>query len=438
MRILDTIFHLTQNRTSVRTEVVAGISTFLTMSYILFINPSILSEAGMDPGAVFVATCLAAAFGSLLMGLIANYPIALAPGMALNTYFTYGVVLGAGHSWQVALGAVFIAGVIFLILSILPIREHIVNSIPTCLKVAIVAGIGLFLCFIGFKSAGIITHNAATLVTVGDMHQPTVLLAVIGFFLIIALESLGLLGSIIISILTVTILSILLGYSQWNGIFSMPPSIAPTFLQMDLRGAWDPALAAIIFAFLFVDLFDNTGTLIGVAYRAGFMDINGKLPRISRVLVSDSGAAFMSAVFGTSTTTSYLESTVGVKAGGRTGLMAVTVAALFLLALFLAPLATSIPACATAPALIYVACLMIRALTDINWDDITEYAPAFITAISMPLTFSIAEGIAFGFISYTVIKILSGRFRELNLTVIILTMAFILKYIFITNPAVSG
>lgn len=431
MSVLETFFHLKQNHTSVRTEMLAGLSTFLTMSYILFINPSLLSQAGMDHGAVFVATCLAAAFGSALMGLLANYPIALAPGMALNTYFTYGVVLGAGHSWQVALGAVFIAGVIFLILSILPIRELIVNSIPTSLKVAIVCGIGLFLCVIGFKSAGIITHSPATLVTLGDVHQPTVLLAVLGFLLIIALESLGLLGSIIISILTVTVLSILLGYSQFNGIFSMPPSIMPTLFQMDVRGAWDPGLAAIIFAFLFVDLFDNTGTLIGVAHRAGFIDKNGKLPRINRVLASDSGAALASAVFGTSTTTSYLESTVGVKAGGRTGLMAVTVAALFLLALFLAPLATSIPAYATAPALVYVACLMARAFTEIDWDDVTEYAPAFITAISMPLTFSIAEGISFGFISYTLIKLISGRFRDLNATMIILTVAFILKYVFI-------
>ena len=431
--MLEKIFHLKQNHTSVRTEVLAGVSTFLTMSYILFINPALLAQAGMDHGAVFVATCLAAAFGSLLMGLVANYPIALAPGMALNTYFTYGVVLGAGHSWQVALGTVFIAGVIFLILSILPVRELIVNSIPTSLKVAIVAGIGLFLCIIGFKSAGIITHSDATLVAIGKMHDPTVLLAVLGFFLIIGLEALGLLGSIIISILIVTLISITFGYSQFHGVFSMPPSIMPTFLQMDIRGALTPGLATIIFAFLFVDLFDNTGTLIGVAHRAGFMDINGKLPRINRVLISDSGAAVASAIFGTSTTTSYLESTVGVKAGGRTGLMAVVVAILFLLALFLAPLATSIPAYATAPALVYVACLMARAFTEIDWDDVTEYAPAFITAIAMPLTFSIAEGISFGFISYTMIKIISGRYRDLNLTMIILTTAFVLKYVFINH-----
>jgi AGZA family xanthine/uracil permease-like MFS transporter len=429
--MITKFFKLKENKTTVKTEVLAGISTFLAMSYIVFINPSILALTGMDAGAVFMTTCLSAAFGSALMGLLANYPIALAPGMALNAYFAYGVVLGSGYTWQVALGSVFISGIIFLILSILPIREYIVNSIPKSLKLAIVAGIGFFLCILGFKNAGIITGNTATLVTLGDLHQPTALLAALGFFLIVGLESLGFISAIIVSILTVTVLGILLGYSQFVGVFSMPPSILPTFMQMDIKGAMNAGLLTIVFAFLFVDLFDNTGTLIGIAYRAGLMDKNGKLPRINRALLADSAAAIFGAILGTSTTTSYLESAVGVKVGGRTGLTAIVVAILFLLAMFLSPLAKSIPLYATAPALVYVACLMARALTEIDWEDPTEYAPAIVTAIIMPLTFSVAEGIAFGFISYTAIKLISGRVRDLNAAVVVLAIAFVLKYIFI-------
>jgi len=426
--LLDYFFKLNANNTTAKTEILAGITTFLTMSYIIFINPAILSQTGMDKGAVFVATCLAAALGSALMGFLANYPIALAPGMALNTYFTYSVVLGSGYHWQVALGAVFLSGLIFLFLSILPIREYLINSIPKSLKVAIVAGIGLFLGMIGFKSAGIITGNPSTLVTLGDLHQPAALLAILGFILIVALDALGVIASIIISILFITFLSILFGINKFEGIFSMPPSLMPTFMQMDIQAAFSLGLSTIIFAFLFVDLFDNTGTLIGIAYRAGFIDKNGKLPRIGRVLLADSIAAIASAILGTSTTTSYLESTVGVKVGGRTGLMAIVVSLLFLVSLFLSPLAKSIPIYATAPALIYVACLMAQAFKDIDWEDATEYIPAVIAAITMPLTFSIADGISFGFIIYTAIKLLSGRYRDLNAAVIILTCAFIIKF----------
>ena len=385
----------------------------------------------MDQGAVFVATCLAAAIGSLLMGLFANYPIALAPGMGLNAYFTYGVVLGAGYPWQTALGAVFIAGVIFLALSILPIREYIVNIIPKSLKLAIVAGIGLFLAIIGFKSAGLITGSSATLVTMGNIHSPTVLLSVFGFFLIVGLDSMGIKGAVIISILVVSTLGLMLGYGKFTGIFSMPPSIMPTFLQMDLKSAFNPGLTSIILAFLFVDLFDNTGTLIAVAHRAGLMGPDGKLPRISRALTADSLAAIISAIFGTSTTTSYVESIVGARVGGRTGLTAIVVAGCFLLALFFAPLASSIQIYATAPALVYVACLMTRAFTEIDWDDISEYTPAVITALSMPLTFSVADGISFGFISYVCIKLLSGRLRDLNAGMVILTLVFIAKYAYL-------
>lgn len=431
--MLAKFFKLKANHTTVKTEMLAGLTTFLTMSYILFINPTILAQAGMDKGAVFVATCLAAAFGSAMMGLIANYPIALAPGMALNTYFTYGVVLGAGHSWQTALGAVFISGVIFLVLSLFPIREAIINSIPKSLKVAIVGGIGLFLGIIGFKNAGIITGNQATFVTLGNLHQPSTLLAIFGFMLMIALETLGVTTGIIISILSITFLGMLLGLNQFHGVFSMPPSLLPTLFQMDLKGALHLGLATIVFAFLFVDLFDNTGTLIGIAHRAGLMNKQGKLPRIGRVLLSDSLAAIFSAFVGTSTTTSYLESTVGVKAGARTGLMACVVAVLFLASLFLSPLASDIPIYATAPALIYVACMMAHAFADIQWDDATEFAPAVITAITMPLTFSIADGIAFGFITYTAVKFLSGRWKDLNWAVVLLTAAFVLKYVLINH-----
>jgi adenine/guanine/hypoxanthine permease len=430
--MLNRFFNIKNSQSTVRTEILAGVTTFLTMSYIIFINPALLAQTGMDKGALFTATCLAAAFGSAVMGILANYPIALAPGMALNTYFTFGVVLGAGYKWQTALGAVFVAGLIFFALSILPIRQFLVNSIPKSLKVAIVAGIGLFLGIIGLKSAGIITGNTATLVTLGNLHQPSALYAILGFFLIIAMDALNITGGIIISILTVTLLGIILGHNQFNGIFSMPPSIAPIFMQMDMQHLWRPDLAAIIFAFLFVDLFDNSGTLIGVAHRAGFMDSHGKLPRINRALAADSLAAVASAMFGTSTTTSYLESTVGVKAGGRTGLVAVVVAICFLLMLFLAPLASSIPVCATAPALVYVACMMSRAFTEFNWDDVTEYAPSVITAIAMPLTFSIAEGISLGFITFAVVKLISGKWRDLNATVIILAIIFVLKYVFLT------
>lgn len=432
--MLEEFFQLKENNTSIRTEMLAGCTTFLTMSYIIFLNPSILSLTGMDKGAVFVATCLAAAIGSALMGLLANYPIALAPGMALNSYFTYGVVLGSGYNWRIALGAVFISGLIFLLLSILPLREYIINSIPKSLKLAIVGGIGLFLGIIGFKNAGIITASPATFVTLGNLHQPSVLLAALGFVLMVSLDVLGVLGSIIISILIVTILGIATGSSKFYGVIAAPPSLMPTLLQMDLKQAFNMGLATIVFAFLFVDLFDNTGTLIGIAHRAGLMDKDGRLPRIGRALLADSLAAIISAILGTSTTTSYLESTVGVKAGGRTGLMSITVALLFLLSLFLSPLADSIPLYATAPALVYVACLMARALTEINWDDATEFAPAVIAALAMPLTFSIADGIAFGFISYTAIKILSGRARELNAAVIVLALAFILKYVYLNHP----
>ena len=426
--MLDTYFKLSENQTNVRTELIAGLTTFLTMAYIAFVNPSILAETGMDHGAVFVATCVAAAVGSLIMGLWANYPIALAPGMGLNAFFAFGVVLGMGHSWETALGAVFIAGVLFFLLSVFKVREWIINAIPHGLKLAIAAGIGLFLALIGLKNAGIVVDHPATLVGLGDVGSWPVLLAVGGFMVMGALDSRKVPGAITIAILLTTAVGVALGVSPFGGVVSMPPSVLPTLFAMDIAGALDGAMLSVIFAFLFVDLFDTAGTLISVAHRGGMLDEDGKLPRLGRALMSDSIATVVGAAAGTSTTTSYIESVAGVKAGGRTGLTAVVVALLFLLCLFFAPLAGTIPAYATAPALMLVACLMVRGLTEVDWEDVTEYAPAVITAIAMPLTFSIADGIGFGFISYAALKILSGRFSEAPPAVIILAALFVAKF----------
>ena len=429
--MLEQVFKLGENQTTVRTEVVAGITTFLTMAYIIFVNPAILSEAKMPFGAVFAATCVAAAIGCFLMAFLANYPIALAPGMGLNAYFAFGVVGGMGHSWQVALGCVFISGIIFFIISVLPIREWIVNAIPRSLKMAIAAGIGLFLALIALKNAGIVVAHPATLVTHGKLTSFPVVMATLGFVLIVALEYRRVMGGVIIGILAVTIVAIAAGQQKFAGIFDAPPSLAPVLLQMDLAGAMKVGLVTVVFAFLFVDLFDNTGTLIALAHRGGFMRPDGTVPRLNRALIADSGAAMIGAAVGTSTTTSYIESASGINAGGKTGLTAATVGVLFLLALFLAPLAGSIPAYATAPALFYVACLMARGLTEIEWGDVTEAAPAVITALAMPFTFSIAEGIAFGFISYTALKLATGRFRDIHPAVGILAVLFVIKYVVI-------
>ena len=429
--MLEQVFKLGENRTNVRTEVVAGITTFLTMAYIIFVNPSILSEAKMPFGAVFAATCIAAAAGCFLMAFLANYPIALAPGMGLNAYFAFGVVGGMGHTWQVALGCVFISGIIFFVISVLPIREWIVNAIPKSLKMAIAAGIGLFLALIALKNAGIVVAHPATLVTHGKLTSFPVVMATLGFALIVALEYRKVMGGVIIGILAVTIVAIVAGQQKFTGIIDTPPSLAPVFLQMDLAGAMKVGLVTVVFAFLFVDLFDNTGTLIALAHRGGFMRPDGTVPRLNRALIADSGAAMLGAAIGTSTTTSYIESASGINAGGKTGLTAATVGVLFLLALFLSPLAGSIPAYATAPALFYVACLMARGLTEVEWDDITESAPAVITALAMPFTFSIAEGIAFGFISYVVLKVVTARFRDIHPAVAILAVLFVIKYMVI-------
>ena len=431
MQALAKYFELEQNGTTVRRETLAGITTFLTMAYIVFVNPAILADAGMDRDAAFVATCLAAAFGSLLMGILANYPIALAPGMGLNAFFTYTVVAQMGHSWQTALGVVFLSGIIFLLLSVFPVREWVVNSIPRALKMAISAGIGMFLAIIALKNAGIVVDSPATLVQLGDLGQPAALFAALGFFAMVAMDRLKVPGAILIAILGVTVIASLFGMNQFSGVVSTPPSLAPSFLQMDLATAFELSLISVVFAFLFVDLFDTAGTLIGVAHRAGLLDENGRLPRLRGALLADSLATVAGAALGTSTTTSYIESTAGIRAGGRTGLTAIVVAILFLACLLFAPLAGSIPAYATAPALLFVACMMARGLAEINWEDVTDYVPAVVTALAMPLTFSIATGIGIGFITYAAVKVLSGRFQEASPAILILAVAFVLKFSFL-------
>jgi AGZA family xanthine/uracil permease-like MFS transporter len=414
-------FHLTANGTTVRTELIAGATTFLTMAYITFVNPAILAEAGMDFGAVFVATCLAAAVGTLIMGLWANYPIALAPGMGLNAYFTYEVVLGLGHAWTVALGAVFVAGLLFVALSVLPVREWIINSIPRTLKLAISAGIGLFLAVIALRNAEVIVAHPTTLIGLGELRAPGPLLALAGFICMVALHSRKVPGSVVIGILATTLLGVALGVSEWRGIASLPPDPTPTLFQLDVRGALELALAPVVFSFLFVDLFDTAGTLVGVAHRAGLLDAEGRLPRAGRALLADSTATVVGAALGTSTTTSYIESAAGIEAGGRTGLTSVVVAALFLLCLFFAPLARSVPSYATAPALA-------RGLAEVDWEEATEYAPAVVTALAIPLTYSIADGIGVGFITYASLKLASGRPRECSPAVVVIAGLFVLRF----------
>ena len=426
---LERQFGLTENGTTIRTEFVAGVTTFLTMVYIVFVNPEILSSAGMDRGAVFVATCLAAAISTLIMALYANYPIALAPGMGLNAFFAFVLVLGAyKYTWQQALAFVFISGVLALIITATRLREYIITSIPQNLKLAVSAGVGLFLGIIALQQSGIVADHPATLVTLGNLKEWPPVLALAGFVLIVVLNSRKLVGGTMIGILAVTIVGLLLGIVKYGGIVSLPPSLAPTFLQLDFSRVFESTALFVIITLLFVDLFDTAGTLIGVSYRAGFLDDQGKLPRMGRALVADSAATSVGALLGTSNTTSYIESAAGVEAGGRTGLTGVFVAMFFLLALFFAPLAGMIPKYASAAALLYVACVMTQGLAGLDWDDITEYAPAVVTAITMPLTFSIATGIGLGFITYALCKILSGRFAEAKPAVVILAALFAIKF----------
>jgi adenine/guanine/hypoxanthine permease len=423
------MFDLRQQGTSVRTEVLAGLTTYLTMAYIVVVNPQILAAAGIDHGAAFVATCIAAAIGSAAMGLLADLPLALAPGMGLNAYFTFTVVKGMGVPWQVALGAVFVSGVLFLIVSVLHIREWLVNAIPMSLKLGIGAGIGLFLGLIGLHEMGVVIGNPETLVTLGHLAAPTTLFACVGFLIIAGLTARGIPGAILIGVLVTAAFGLPFGLTQFSGLVSPPPSLAPTFLKLDIVGALSLGATTVVLTFFLVDVLDNAGTLIATTQRAGLMRPDGTVAKLREALLADSFGAIIGSMLGTSTTTSYIESAAGIQAGGRTGLTAVTVAVMFLLTLFFAPVATAIPAFATAPALVFVACLMARALRDIDWEDATEYVPAVVVAIGIPFTFSIAEGIGLGFIVYVVVKAAAGRIAAVAAAVWLIAGLSLLRFV---------
>lgn len=425
--VLERYFGLKQQGTDIRTEFIAGVTTFLTMVYIVFVNPIILGKAGMDPGAVFVATCIAAAVSTFVMAFYANYPIALAPGMGINAFFAFTVVLTYKYTWQQGLAAVFCSGVLFFLISVFRIRQYVIDAIPQNLKLAVSAGVGLFLAIIALEESKVIVAHPETLVTLGDLTKPVPILMLFGFVLIAALNYRRMIGATLIGILAVTIIGLPFGLAQFKGIIAAPPSLAPTFLQLDFSRMFEVTFLIVVFSILFVDVFDNAGTLIGVTHRTGLMK-NGKLARMKQALISDSFAAMFGALIGTSTTTSYIESAAGVAAGGRTGLTAAFVGVFFLLALLFAPLAGTIPAYASAAALLYVACVMARGLAEIDWEDITEYAPAVVTAITMPLTYSIATGIGLGFITYALAKLISGKIKEASPAVLVLAVLFAIKF----------
>jgi len=430
-RVLDKYFGLTKNGTTVGREIIAGLTTFLAMSYITVVNPLILGDAGMDFEAVFVATCCAAALGSLVMGVVANYPIGLAPGMGQNAFFTYAVVIGSGHPWQTALGAVFLSGVLFLIISLLPVRAWLINSIPKNLKLGMTAGIGFFLAFVAMKNAGIITANASTLIALDDLLSFPAFMALGGFFAITAFASNGYRSAIILGVLLISLVSWGAGEADFLGIVAAPPSVAPVFFQLDIRAALDISMLSVILTMLLVDVFDTAGTLVGVATRGNLMDASGNLPRLSKALLADSSSTAVGALLGTSSTTSYIESAAGVESGGRTGLSAVVIAIAFILSLVLAPLAQSIPSYAAAAALLFVSTSMAQSLVEINWPDITESTPAIVTALMMPFSFSIADGIGIGFISYVLIKLLAGRVKEVPSAVSFIALVFAFKFAFL-------
>ena len=428
---LAKFFHLEQHNTDVKTEIIAGITTFLTMVYIVFVNPSILGVAGMDTQVVFVTTCLIAAFGSIFMGLFANLPVALAPAMGLNAFFAYVVVSKIGLSWQVGMGTIFWGAVGLLTLTLFQIRYWLIASIPLSLRVGITAGIGLFIALMGFHNAGIIVPNEATLMSLGDLHSSTVLLGILGFFIIVILSSKNIHASVLVSIIVTTVLSLLLGKTEFHGIFSMPPSITSVVGQVDIGGALQGDLLGIIFSFMLVNLFDSSGTLLGVTDKAGISNAQGTFPKMKQALYVDSISSVTGAYLGTSSVTAYIESSAGVSVGGRTGLTAVVVGILFLIVMFISPLASIVPPYATAGALIYVGILMSSSLIKVRWDDLTEATPAFITAAMMPFTYSITEGIALGFISYCVMKLFTGKAKEVSIPVWLIAVLFLLKIIFL-------
>ena len=429
---LQQFFKLKEKGTSSKTEIIAGITTFFTMVYIVFVNPSVLGDAGMDKQVVFVTTCLIAGFGTIAMGLFSNLPIALAPAMGLNAFFAYVVVGKLGYSWQVGMGTIFWGSVGLLLLTIFQIRYWLMASIPLSLRVGIGAGIGFFIALIGFKNMGLVVANPATLVALGDLHSPQVLLGILGFFIIVVLAARNIYSGVLISIAAVTALALYFDESvMFHGIVSMPPALTQVVGQVDIAGALDTALIGIIFSFLLVNLFDSSGTLLGVTDKAGFSDEKGRFPKMKQALYVDSASAVVGSYIGTSAISTYIESGAGVSVGGRTGMTAVVVGLLFLLTIFFSPLAGMVPAYATAGALVYVGILMASSLIKVTWEDLTEGTPAFITSAMMPFTYSITEGIAFGFISYCVMKVGTGRWREVNAPVWVVSVLFLIKFIWI-------
>ena len=428
---LDNFFKTKSHNTDIQTEIVAGITTFITMAYIIFVNPQMMAQTGMDHGAIFVGTCLAAAVACLFMGLFANWPVGLAPGMGLNAFFTYTVVGEMGYAWETALGAVFIAGVLFFIMSITPLRRWMLDSIPLNLRIAMGAGVGLFIGFIGLKNGGIIISDGATFLSLGDFTNSSTLLAGLGFLLIAILSIRKIPGAIIIGILTVTLLSIILNLVEFDGIFALPPDVTPVFLELDIFGALDIAMISVIVSFLFVNLFDTAGTLFGVASRANFLDETGNIKNMDKALKADSSSSVFGSFFGCAPVTSYVESSAGIETGGRTGLTAVVVGILFLLATFLSPFAAAVPAYATSGALIYGAILMLSGMEKLNWDDQSELLPALVMVVMIPLTFSIANGIALGFLAYVSIKVFIGKFSNISSGAWFLTLVFVAKFVFL-------
>ena len=429
--ILERIFDLQENNTNIKQEFLAGFTTFITMAYIIFVNPQMMSASGMDHGASFVGTCIAAALACFVMGFYSNWPVALAPGMGLNAFFTYTVVGEMGYSWEVALGAVFLAGILFVIMSVTPLRRWMLDSIPLNLRIAMGSGVGLFIGFIGLKSGGIIVANEATFVTLGNFLQIETFLSAFGFLLISVLATRKISGAIIIGVLIVTLLGLLLNIVEYQGLVSYPPSVAPIFLKLDILGALDLAMISVIISFLFVNLFDTAGTLLGVAHRAKLVDQNGNIKNFDKALKADSTSSVAGSFFGCAPVTSYVESSAGVEAGGRTGLTAVVVGFLFLVAIFFSPLAAIVPAYATAGALLYVAILMLSGMEKLDWSDTTELLPALIMVIMIPLTFSIANGIALGFISYVVMKLFVGDVKKISSGAWFLAIIFMAKFVFL-------
>jgi len=429
--MFEKFFKLKQNGTNVRTEIIAGITTFLTMAYILAVNPNILSAAGMDAHALFTTTAIAAIFGTLVMALWAKLPFALAPGMGLNAFFAFTVVLGMGYTWQFALTAVLIEGIIFILLTVFNIREAIVNAIPKTLKTAISAGIGLFIAFIGLQNAGIIVNNEATLVHLGDITSGTALLGLIGLVITSVLIIKKVKGDLLIGIIVTALIGIPMGITHFNGIASLPPSIEPIFFKFDFTQVFSFDMLVVVFTFLFVDIFDTLGTLVGVSSKAGMLDKDGKIPNAKKAFMADALGTTIGSMLGTSTVTTYVESAAGVSEGGRTGLTSLVTALCFVIALFFAPIFIAIPGAATAPALILVGLFMMTAIKDLDLTEYSESIPAFICILAMPLTYSIAEGITLGLLSYVLINLLSANFKKLSISMYILAILFILKYIFI-------